>query len=61
MSVTQLELRKTIALEKIARCLAVIESILFSVCDGNDGTIRMKDVERAKVYIQHLGKKLRKK
>ena len=56
-----LEQRKVIALEKIARCIAAIESVLLSICDGNDSSIRMKDIKRSEVYSTHLGKKLRKR
>jgi len=55
------ELRKVNALEKIARCLSVIEESLLTIVDGNDKSLRMKDIERAKVYSTHLGKKLSKK
>lgn len=60
MNNNQLENRKVIALEKIARCLATIEESLLHVVDGNDRSLRMKDIERAKVYSTHLGKKIRK-
>lgn len=55
---TQIENRKVIALEKIARCLSVIEECLLTIVDGNDKSLRMKDIDRAKVYSTHLGKKL---
>ena len=56
--ISQLENRKVIAIEKIAQCLSVIEECLLTVTDGHDKSIRMKDIERAKVYSTHLGKKL---
>jgi len=55
------EIRKTIALEKIARCLSTISECLLTVVDGNDKSLRMKDIERAKVYSTHLGGKLHRK
>jgi hypothetical protein len=55
-----LEARKIIALESIARRLGTIEECLLTIVDGNDKSLRMKDIERAKVYSSHLGKKLRK-
>lgn len=45
-SANNTELRKTIALEKIARCLADISHCLLAITDGNDKTIRTKDVGR---------------
>jgi hypothetical protein len=56
-----LKLRVVIALETIARRLGAIEERLLHVVDGNDSSIRMKDIERAKVYQTHLGKELREK
>lgn len=54
-----LENRAVIALEKIARSLAAIEEALLRVTDGNDGSLRMKDIERASVYSKHLAGKMR--
>lgn len=56
----ELETRKIVALEKIARCLSAIEESLLTIVDNNDKSLRMKDIERAKVYSTHLGKKLSK-
>lgn len=54
-----LHLRQTVALETIARCLARTNDYLDRIVDANDGSLRMKDIERAKVYSTHLGKKLK--
>lgn len=59
IDVSQLENRKVIALESIARRLGVIEECLLTVVDGNDQSIRMKDIKRQEVYTKHLGKKIR--
>lgn len=55
-----LEVRAVIALEKIARSLSAIEECLLKVVDGNDASLRMKDIKRGEVYATHLGKKLEK-
>lgn len=52
--------RQTQALEKIARCLSAIEEAFLMLFDSSDKSLRMKDVDRAKVYSTHLGKKLKK-
>ncbi len=57
--ISQLENRKIIALESITRHLSAIEGCLLAIVDGNDKSLRMKDIERAKVYSKHLGRKLR--
>ncbi len=49
----KLLLRLTIALEKIAS--AVIQDYKHR----KRGVLQMKDIDRAKVYNKHLGKKLR--
>lgn len=51
--------RQVVALEKSARHLGAIEEALLTIIDSNDKTLRMKDVDRAKVYSKHLGKKLK--
>ncbi len=38
--------------------LVKISLLLSAIVDVNKGTLRMEDVERAKVYSEHLGKKL---
>ena len=51
--------RIAIALERIADAL---ESLIdYSNREPGDGVLKMKDVDRAKVYSTHLGEKLRDK
>lgn len=52
-------LRLVVAMEKQSRHFSAIEELLLTCVDGNDKTLRMKDVDRAKVYSKHLGKKLK--
>lgn len=57
-TVRELEIRKVVALEKISRHLSAIEEVLLLITDGNKKSLRMEDIERAKVYSTHLGKNL---
>jgi hypothetical protein len=45
-------------LQRAASALARLADLLETVIDKKTGTIRMRDVDRAKVYSEHLGKKL---
>lgn len=56
-----LQVRNTVAIETMARSLAAISQVFQKSYDMRDSSIRMKDVERAQVYSQRLGGKLRSK
>ena len=58
--INDIEVRKVVALEEIASHLSTIKECLLTIVDSSDKSLRMKDIERAKVYSTHLGKKLKK-
>lgn len=45
--------------ELLKRAVAALETIALAI-DKDAGILRMKDVDRAKVYSEHLGEKLRR-
>lgn len=49
--------------EELSLLKRLVESleVLAQCVDPADGAFRMKDVQRAKVYSEHLGEKLRSK
>ena len=66
MDVTQqdaLRIRRVVALERIADALeAITDSLGLVVCGqqgDRPGHVRTSDIDRAKVYGEHLGSKLR--
>lgn len=53
------DLRSAEALERIASALESISNSFGFVVDEEKRTLRMVDIDRAKVYSAHLGEKLR--